>query len=177
MSDEASFTLSDYAAWGRDDNQDAEAMQAPDTEQDPCKGVLAEAGDGALERAAPGAGARPRSGRVAGCEAAPVEVDAETPTVEAEGRDGAAGVELAADSSTPAQSAAEPPPAPVDPDRAKCQRFVEAFGAKLGGKWYAEGLTFVQAEALHTKALAAENAALRRRLEAAGVGADEDEDE
>jgi hypothetical protein len=52
---------------------------------------------------------------------------------------------------------------------AACGRFIAAFGAQ-GGTWYAEGLSFDQAQAKHAEALAAENADLRKRLKAAGGG-------
>jgi hypothetical protein len=53
--------------------------------------------------------------------------------------------------------------------RLECGRFIAAFGAQ-GGQWYAEGLSFEQAQAKHAEALAAENAELRKRLAAAGGG-------
>lgn len=51
---------------------------------------------------------------------------------------------------------------------AECKRYVEAFGAQ-GGVWYAEGLSFEQAQQRQSEALKAENVELRRRLAAAGA--------
>jgi len=47
------------------------------------------------------------------------------------------------------------------------QRFLDAFGDK-GGVWFAQGKSFQEAQTLHTKALAAENAELRQRIDAVG---------
>jgi signal peptide peptidase SppA len=57
----------------------------------------------------------------------------------------------------------------ADP-RAECGRFLQAFGP-AGGQWFAEGKTFDQAQAMHSQALAKENAELKQRLAAvAGAG-------
>lgn len=71
-------------------------------------------------------------------------------------------------------------PTPIDP-RAEAKRFVDQFGAQ-GGQWYAEGLSFDQAQAKHNEGitkdaadaraeverLKAENASLKTRVDAAG---------
>jgi len=49
------------------------------------------------------------------------------------------------------------------------QKFLGAFGAE-GGVWFAEGKTFAEAQDLHAKALAAENAQLKKKLAAANLG-------
>lgn len=53
--------------------------------------------------------------------------------------------------------------------RALCREFIAAFGSANGGAWFAEGLSMEQARARHAEHLAAENAALKRRLSAAGI--------
>jgi hypothetical protein len=63
--------------------------------------------------------------------------------------------------------------ASADNPRAECKRFIAAFGATNGATWYAEGLSFEDAQAKHVASLTAENADLRKRLAAAGGGEDE----
>jgi len=58
--------------------------------------------------------------------------------------------------------------------RLECGRFIAAFGSQ-GGQWYAEGLSFEQAQEKHTASLRAENEALRTRLAAAGESLGETE--
>ena len=48
-----------------------------------------------------------------------------------------------------------------------CKRFIDSFGVQ-GGAWYAEGLSFEQAQQKYLASLKAENEALRTRLKAAG---------
>lgn len=56
--------------------------------------------------------------------------------------------------------------------RAECHRFIAAFGSQ-GGTWFADGLTFEQAQAKFADGLKTENEALRKRLAAAGEDAGE----
>ena len=70
------------------------------------------------------------------------------------------------------QEQAETPPEPAgkqaesneqDP-RAECKRFINAFGAENGAKWFADRKTFAEAQQLHAEGLAAEIAALKKKL-------------
>ncbi|HOD84296.1 MAG: hypothetical protein BWX88_05010 [Planctomycetes bacterium ADurb.Bin126] len=77
---------------------------------------------------------------------------------------------------TPAE---EEPEQPVeqsagDAGRAECKKFIDAFGDQ-GGAWYAEGLSFEQAQQRHVDQLTAENDALKKKLQAAGESAGESE--
>lgn len=83
----------------------------------------------------------------------------------------------------------EPPPEPVDEptpeptpqpqeqpsDRAECKRFVDVFGAEAGGKYFADGLSFADAQSEHIKVLTAANEKLKKQVAAAGgdLGLDE----
>lgn len=48
--------------------------------------------------------------------------------------------------------------------RKEAQRFVTAFGASLGGKWFAQGLTFEQAQSKFNAALLQQNKKLKSRV-------------
>jgi hypothetical protein len=59
------------------------------------------------------------------------------------------------------------PPAAAIPDRkSDGKRFLDAFGDR-GGRWFAEGLSFEEAQIKYSAELSAENDELRRRLEGA----------
>jgi hypothetical protein len=62
----------------------------------------------------------------------------------------------------------------TDAGRAECKRFIAAFGQQ-GGVWYAEGLSFEDAQVKHASELKAENESLKKRLAAAGDAAGEAE--
>jgi len=84
-----------------------------------------------------------------------------------------------------AAAAAETPTEPAEPEpaealaatdaRAECARFLEAFG-DAGGKWYAEGLSFEDAQAKHVAQLNARLADAERRLAAVDRGETEPAD-
>jgi hypothetical protein len=86
----------------------------------------------------------------------------------------------AAATETPPAAETKPEDKPADApalsaDRAECKRFVDAFGA-VGGQWFAEGLSFEQAQVRFTKELREENEKLKgqngelnKKLAAAGA--------
>ena len=67
-------------------------------------------------------------------------------------------------------AAAAETPAPGGPNPGK--RFLDAFGDP-GARWYAEGLTFDQAQAKHAEGLQAQNEELRKKLSAVDRGEEE----
>lgn len=68
----------------------------------------------------------------------------------------------------PAEQSAQTPAEekPLEKGRAECKRFMAAFGSN-GVTWFAEGLSFEDAQAKHNELLAKENAALKTQLDAA----------
>ncbi len=60
----------------------------------------------------------------------------------------------------------EQPPAQQSDLRAEAKRFITAFGGEHGGQWFAEGLTFAQAQEKHAARLTEENKRLRAKLAA-----------
>jgi hypothetical protein len=69
---------------------------------------------------------------------------------------------------------ADPPAASPEtpPDRSACKRFLDAFGPD-GGQWYADGLSFEEAQARHTAKLSERLAKLEGRLAAVDRGEEE----
>jgi hypothetical protein len=79
----------------------------------------------------------------------------------------------------PAAPVADPAPAaPVAPTATaeqsaasgpeQCKKFIAAFGVANGAAWFAEGLSFADAQAKHLAAVTAENASLKSKLTAVG---------
>jgi len=56
--------------------------------------------------------------------------------------------------------------------RAECKRFLDVFGPQ-GGEWYAEGLSFADAQERNTEALKAENKQIKAKLAAVDRGEEE----
>ena len=97
---------------------------------------------------------------------------ADDPPAETEGDglgDGpAAGQDPPAKQAEEGHAAAAETAAAGDPSPGK--RFLDAFGDQLGGLWYAEGLTFDEAQTRHAARLRAQNEDLKKKLSAVDRG-------
>jgi hypothetical protein len=62
----------------------------------------------------------------------------------------------------------------VEASRGHCARFVKAFGAENGAKWFCEGVEYSAAQELHAKAQGDELAKVRQQLKVAKAGLGEE---
>lgn len=90
-------------------------------------------------------------------QAAAAEVAAENKTAETKADEAAGTTSAATSTDTSAET----------PTQTEGQRFLAAFG-DAGGRWYAEGKSFVEAQQLHAAALKAENDELKAKLATQG---------
>lgn len=67
------------------------------------------------------------------------------------------------------EQAAAKPAAQPDP-RAECKRFIDAFGAEHGGRWFGEGLAFEEAKDRYIEQLKADKQAAAQKLAAVDRG-------